>query len=125
MFLFPCFFFFFFFFFALTEQVEEAHRGERQAINTRVQGSAADLLKRAMLALSDEEAKRIGMRLLLQVHDELIFEVDADPVALNRAARYIQEKMESALALDLPLPVRLSCGPRFGSLAPMSTTLSM
>jgi DNA polymerase-1 len=75
---------------------------ERQAMNTPVQGSAADLIKRAMIDLHDELGER-GMRsrLILQIHDELLLEV---PEAEAEDARALVKRvMEGALALDVPL----------------------
>jgi DNA polymerase-1 len=75
---------------------------ERQAMNTPVQGSAADLIKRAMIDLHAELSRRgLGSRLILQIHDELLLEV---PEAEAEEARaLVQRVMEGALALDVPL----------------------
>jgi len=75
---------------------------ERQAMNTPVQGSAADLVKRAMIDLHDELGERkMRSRLILQIHDELLLEV---PEAEAEAARALVKRvMEGALALDVPL----------------------
>ncbi|HEX9189907.1 MAG TPA: DNA polymerase I [Vicinamibacteria bacterium] len=75
---------------------------ERQAMNTPVQGSAADLIKRAMIDLDRELAERkLGSRLILQIHDELLLEV---PEAEAEEARaLVKDVMEGALALDVPL----------------------
>jgi DNA polymerase-1 len=75
---------------------------ERQAVNTPVQGSAADLIKKAMIDLF-RELRRRGMssRLILQIHDELLLEV---PESEADAARtLVKEIMEGALQLDVPL----------------------
>jgi len=78
--------------------------GERIAVNTVVQGSAADLIKRAMIdihrAYKDGEH---SARMLIQVHDELVFEVPRRHV--ERDARLIREKMEQAIELDVPIVV--------------------
>ncbi len=75
---------------------------ERQAMNTPVQGSAADLIKRAMIDLHAELQKRkLASRLILQIHDELLLEV---PEAEAEEARaLVQKVMEGALALEVPL----------------------
>ena len=82
---------------------------ERVALNTPVQGTAADLIKRAMLAidrrLRDEHA---GQHLLLQVHDELVFEVDEDRV--EALTEMIVQEMSSALELEVPLVVDTGVG---------------
>jgi DNA polymerase-1 len=75
---------------------------ERQAMNTPVQGSAADLIKRAMIDLHRElESRRMKSRLILQIHDELLLEVpeaEAEP-----AVHLVKSVMEGALSLDVPL----------------------
>ena len=79
---------------------------ERQAINAPIQGSAADIIKRAMIAMPSAIAKaNLGITMLLQVHDELIFEVPDDNA--EKAAALIRHEMETAhqgvLSLDVPL----------------------
>lgn len=84
--------------------------GERMAINMPIQGTAADGMKIAMLRV--DEALRGGefsaSQMLLQVHDELVFETDADE--LPRLASMVRELMEGALPLDVPLEVDLKVG---------------
>jgi DNA polymerase-1 len=77
---------------------------ERQARNTPVQGSAADLIKKAMIELAAALAeRRMGSRIILQIHDELLLEV---PEAEAEAARkLVIERMEHAFGLDVPLVV--------------------
>jgi DNA polymerase-1 len=85
---------------------------ERFAVNTVIQGSAADLIKRAML-LVDERIRAAGMkaRMLLQIHDELVFEApDAEVPAL---AALVQQAMTTALELRVPLKVDLAAGPNW------------
>jgi DNA polymerase-1 len=75
---------------------------ERQAMNTPVQGSAADLIKRAMIDLDRElAARRLRSRLILQIHDELLLEVPEGEAEEARAL--VKEVMEGALKLDVPL----------------------
>ncbi|GAB5495808.1 MAG: DNA polymerase I [Phycisphaerales bacterium] len=88
---------------------------ERMAINSVVQGSAADLIKIAMLDLhkrlsphaadlrGGKEPEIAGVRMLLQIHDELVFE--APKKVANKAIKLITERMESAMELDVPLVV--------------------
>jgi DNA polymerase-1 len=82
---------------------------ERQAMNTPVQGSAADLIKRAMIDLHRELGeRRMGSRLILQIHDELLLEV---PEAEADGARdLVKRMMEGALKLDVPLVVDARLG---------------
>ncbi len=83
--------------------------GERIAINTVVQGSAADLIKLAMLRLHREMPVRFpGCRMLLQIHDELVFECPSAEVGAVGA--FVARSMESAMALRVPLEVSWSHG---------------
>ncbi len=83
--------------------------GERMAINMPIQGTAADGMKIAMLRV-DEALREGGFHssMLLQVHDELVFETDEDE--LPRLASTVKELMEAALPLDVPLEVDLKVG---------------
>jgi DNA polymerase-1 len=82
---------------------------ERQAMNTPVQGSAADLIKKAMIDLY-RALRREGMqsRLIRQIHDELLLEVPE--AEAERARRLVKEIMEGALTLDVPLVVDAKLG---------------
>ncbi len=82
---------------------------ERLAINSVVQGSAADLIKKAMVDLHAEfKAGRLPARMLLQIHDELVFEAaEAD---IHTAIEVIRDKMESALDVDVPIMVDVVTG---------------
>jgi DNA polymerase-1 len=83
--------------------------GERIAVNTVVQGSAADLIKRAMIDIQGEiKARRLPARMLLQVHDELVFEAFEKEV--EAAARIIREKMEHPFQLKVPIVADISWG---------------
>jgi len=99
---------------------KERARAERQAVNTLCQGSAADIAKLAMIAV-DRRLAELGApgppagRLLLHIHDELLFEVEAG--ALPRVAAAVRGAMESAVALAVPLPVKLQVGCSWGELA--------
>jgi len=82
---------------------------ERVAIATAVQGSAADLIKLAMLKLDhDIEQKSLPYRMLLQVHDELVFEVPESEY--DEAAAFIRERMEKAMSLSVPLVAEAGWG---------------
>jgi len=82
---------------------------ERTAMNTPIQGTAADIIKLAMVRM-DEALRREGLRsrMLLQVHDELVFEVPEDEVETMR--KLVPEIMETALPLDVPLKVDVNMG---------------
>jgi DNA polymerase-1 len=85
-------------------------QAERLAVNTVIQGSAADLIKVAMLAIQRKiEAEQLPIRTILQIHDELVFELptaDAD-----EHAKWIEEGMTGAIKLDVPLKVDITYGP--------------
>jgi DNA polymerase-1 len=82
---------------------------ERQAVNTPVQGSAADLIKKAMIDLDREIARRsLRSRLILQIHDELLLEVPENEA--SEAKELVKGVMENALALDVPLVVDARTG---------------
>ena len=81
---------------------------ERAAINARLQGSAADIIRRAMIRMEDAlSAKQLSARMLLQVHDELIFEVPDDEVAatLPVVQHVMQDAPFPAVVLSVPLHV--------------------
>lgn len=82
---------------------------ERTAINTVIQGSAADLIKRAMLGISARLRKEAHPgKMLLQIHDELVFEAPNE--SIPRLVELIHEEMEHALPLGVPLVVDVSTG---------------
>ncbi|XP_024946082.1 DNA polymerase theta isoform X2 [Cephus cinctus] len=118
----------------------EKSQAERQAVNTKIQGSAADLAKKAMITVEERmkqefinippvltvaETKRKlrsnsrdshprGGFLVLQLHDELLYEVNmAD---LHRVAGIVKESMEQVQELMVPLPVKIKVGPAWGDL---------
>jgi DNA polymerase-1 len=82
---------------------------ERVAVNTPIQGSAADIIKVAMVQLAARlEAEMPDVKLLLQVHDELVLEVPDGQVEAAKAL--LKGVMESAVALDVPLDVEVGVG---------------
>jgi DNA polymerase-1 len=84
--------------------------GERLAINSVVQGSAADLIKLAMVNLHRRiVSESLPMKMLLQIHDELVFESPADKA--DEAAAIIRHEMEHAMDLSVPLKVDIGAGP--------------
>jgi DNA polymerase-1 len=83
--------------------------GERLAMNTPIQGSAADIMKLAMIAVHSElRARGLRSRVILQVHDELIIRAHRDE--LEEATAILKEKMESAYELSVPLAVDVNTG---------------
>ncbi|MFM8414768.1 MAG: DNA polymerase, partial [Planctomycetota bacterium] len=82
---------------------------ERTAVNTVVQGSAADLIKLAMLRVAGRlRGEGLRAAIVLQIHDELVLEAPADEVAA--VERLVVEAMRGAMALDVPLEVSVSSG---------------
>ncbi len=88
---------------------------ERTAVNTPLQGTAADLIKLAMIRIDEEISKRnLKSRMTLQVHDELVFEVPETEVDAMKSM--VREHMESAHELAVPLRVELGVGPNWRDL---------
>ncbi|MED1793287.1 DNA polymerase I [Brevibacillus nitrificans] len=82
---------------------------ERTAMNTPIQGTAADVIKLAMIRMQDSlQEKGLKSRMLLQVHDELVFEVPQDELEIMK--KLVPEVMESALKLDVPLKADVNFG---------------
>ncbi|UFJ43204.1 DNA polymerase I [Brevibacillus humidisoli] len=82
---------------------------ERTAMNTPIQGTAADIIKLAMVRMKERlEQEQLASRMLLQVHDELVFEVPEDELDIMQ--KLVPEVMESALALNVPLKVDVHYG---------------
>ncbi|CAD1478881.1 unnamed protein product [Heterotrigona itama] len=116
-------------------------QAERQAVNTKVQGSAADIAKKAMVNIEERirfefpnsatimpsgnptrklrsnsrEAQQRGGYLILQLHDEFLYEVNIDD--LKQVAKIVKESMEQVCQLAVPLPVKLKVGPTWGNLS--------
>lgn len=89
---------------------------ERQAVNTPIQGTQADVIKIAMINLSKILPQKFGrdLTMLLQVHDELVFEVRDERT--DEAASLIQEIMESAVKLKVPTVVEVEIGKNWGEM---------
>ena len=81
---------------------------ERTAINSPIQGTAADIIKIAMIRISEEfRRRRLRTRMVLQVHDELIFEVPDEEIGLRDT---IRDLMQNVVQLSVPLTVDLKQG---------------
>ncbi|XP_058794541.1 DNA polymerase theta [Phymastichus coffea] len=120
-------------------------QAERQAVNTKVQGSAADITKKAMVLIenklkdkfshmpmtfpttqdkrklrsTDEDSQLRGAYLVLQLHDELLYEVNSRD--LQQVVSIIKESMEHAFQLRVPLPVKIKVGSAWGNLEEYQT----
>lgn len=93
----------------------EKAKAQRIAVNTVIQGSAADIVKLAMLKVSGAlKDARLKSRLLLQVHDELIFEVPEEEVETMKTL--VRSCMESAYALSVPLKVGIETASDWGGM---------
>ncbi|MBU4312160.1 MAG: DNA polymerase I [Candidatus Omnitrophica bacterium] len=92
-----------------TGAMREQQQAERIAINTPVQGSAADLIKIAMINIHEEmKKKKLDSMMIMQVHDELVFEVPEKE--LEEMARLVKAKMEGAVKLKVPVEVTVKHG---------------
>ncbi len=84
-------------------------QGERFAVNSPIQGTAADIIKVAMIAISGAlREKKTKARMILQVHDELLFEFP--PEELELLTGIVRQAMEGAIRLSVPLKVDIRCG---------------
>jgi len=84
-------------------------QARRIAINTPIQGTAADLIKKAMVIIDGElDKRRMRSRMLIQVHDELVFETPEEEK--EELGRLVKEKMENAIVFDVPIRVNVSTG---------------
>lgn len=93
----------------------ERARAERISVNTIIQGSAADIMKQAMIRVDRMMRERkLLSALILQIHDELVFEVPLDEVEMMKAL--VKEAMEGAATLSIPLNVSISVGSNWGEL---------
>ena len=98
--------------------VQVKNREEREAINAPVQGTAADIMKIAMLNIPPAlKAAGLNAKMLLQVHDELVFECPKDEV--KETARIVQEIMSNAYPLSTPLSTEARYGPNWGDMKPI------
>lgn len=81
---------------------------ERVAINAPMQGTAADIIKLAMIELDRQLASKNDIKMIMQVHDELVFEVAEDKVA--EYSKIIRDTMQRAVELNVPLIVEVGVG---------------
>jgi DNA polymerase-1 len=88
--------------------------GQRTAMNTPIQGTAADIIKMAMINITAKlRQKGLTSRLILSIHDELVFEVKETEIA--EMETLIKEEMEHVITLDVPLKVSLGKGPNWAA----------
>ncbi len=92
-----------------SKNYQQREFGIRTAINAPIQGSAADIIKKAMITIQERlKAEKVGATMVLQVHDELVFEVKGDEVPALEAL--VREEMENAVSLKVPLKVDIQAG---------------
>jgi len=98
-----------------SNEIMKKKAAERMAINSPIQGSAADIIKMAMIEIYDKIIKKESdIKMLLQVHDELIFEVNEDKI--DYYSNKIKEIMENIITLKVPLLVEISKGKNWGQM---------
>jgi DNA polymerase-1 len=91
------------------------NREEREAINAPIQGTAADIMKIAMLKIpSALKAAGLKSKMLLQVHDELVLECPKDE--MEKTARLVQETMANAYPMSIPLSTEARAGQSWGEM---------
>jgi DNA polymerase-1 len=83
--------------------------GERTAINTPIQGTAADMIKIAMIRIAEHlRSEKWRAKMILQIHDELVFEVHSDES--EKLSEMVRKEMEGALKLNVPIKVDIGIG---------------
>ena len=85
---------------------------ERLAVNTPLQGSQADIIKIAMIKLHDQLKGNPEVHMVLQIHDELIFELPEDQI--DRVKPLVHHTMENIVQLSIPLRVNIEIGKNWG-----------
>jgi DNA polymerase-1 len=96
-------------------QMQLRNFAERTALNSPLQGTAADLIKLAMIAIDERLRKqKLSARMILQVHDELLFEAPAKE--REALGALVKEEMEGVHKLDVPLVVEIGVGPNWRDL---------
>ncbi|MDD5441475.1 MAG: DNA polymerase, partial [Candidatus Omnitrophica bacterium] len=92
---------------------------KRQAVNTPIQGSCADIIKQAMVNIASEfDRRKLKARLIMQIHDELIFDVPKNE--LKEVKSIAKKCMETAVKLNIPIKVKIKEGPDWGSMKEVS-----
>ena len=87
----------------------------RQAVNAPIQGSSADLIKLAMVKISNQLIKdKLEAKLIIQIHDELIF--DLPEKELKEVSQLVKAHMEKSISLKVPVVVNLASGKNWGQL---------
>ena len=91
---------------------------QRQAVNTPIQGSAADMIKLAMISIQNEiKARKLRSRMIMQIHDELVFEAHKDE--LKELIDFVKIKMENVFKFDVPIKVDIKQGRNWLEMEPV------
>ena len=91
---------------------------QRQAVNTPIQGSAADMIKLAMISIQNEiKARNLRSRMIMQIHDELVFEAHKDE--LKELTDFVKIKMENVFKFDVPIKVDIKQGRNWLEMEPV------
>jgi len=99
----------------LSPQMQLRNFAERTALNSPLQGTAADLIKLAMIAIHRRlRAEKLEAQMILQVHDELLFEAPLEEQAALE--KLVREEMEGVYRLEVPLVVEMGSGPNWRDL---------
>ncbi|MCD4656580.1 MAG: DNA polymerase I [Planctomycetes bacterium] len=94
---------------------QKSAQSEREAINTTIQGSAADLIKVAMIQVQKTiEMQKLDMHMVLQIHDELVFEVQKEKA--QEYSQIIRKQMQDAMKLEIPLKVNVKIAENWAKL---------
>ena len=92
----------------LSDERGLASQARRQSVNSIIQGSAADIAVQAMLNCEfSGELRELGVRMLLQIHDELVFEVPNIPEVVQRAKELVKELMENPIPMAVPILISM------------------
>jgi len=98
-----------------SERVQVKNAAERIALNTPIQGSSADIIKTAMINIYNEiKIRGYKSQLLLQVHDDLLFEVPVNET--DSMISIIRDKMENSVTLSVPMAVDIKAGKNWGEM---------
>jgi DNA polymerase-1 len=93
-----------------SKNANKRNQAARMAVNTVIQGSAADLIKAAMISIHEKiQSENLPVKMILQIHDELVFELPEKQA--EKHAKWISEEMTGAIKLDVPLKVDITYGP--------------
>jgi DNA polymerase-1 len=89
---------------------------QRQAVNSPIQGSCADLIKLAMVRIYREfTEKKMSSKLIMQIHDELVFDVQPDE--LDKLKEIVKRNMEQSIKLNVPIEVKIKVGKNWAQVA--------